>query len=533
MEEFNDQEKAILKDHFSNVDKQVFIITTPSQVDRGALMSRYSRSSKSMRRIFLDEFYKNPERGEKFYDKVLVEYGDDSVAELGLVQVAIENISNIAVKTIEDRRIGLSYLEKSTRYVRFDKKVNGSWLYYKDPKIMSKYDKIYCYSCDLAFETYSKLLDPMISYLKETKPIDDMPFKDSISNKEVKFSMLKEEEDIKAAEKVYEASIKASALDILRFLLPASTLTNLAIAGNARAFEYLLSILYASELDEEKRIADMLYDELNNYLPAFLKRVKGKHGLELQDYIKRTREDCVKIVSKYVKGNYSNNSNVRLVDYDEDAEVKVVAAILYQYSNVSLNECLMIAKGLNDIQRQEVINTYIKHRKNRRHRVGRAFEVAYYTFDLTTNFGIFRDLHRHRILTLERQLLNTNLGYEMPEEFNAINASKEFKECMEASKEAYDAIAKDYPYQAQYAVAFAYRYNYFIKLNLREAYHMIELRTSKQGHPYYRRVAQEMYKQIYSIHKNLVKDMFVDMKDYALARIEQEKRKFEKLKSIS
>lgn len=527
MEEFTDDEKNILKEHFSNLDKDVFIITTPRQVDRGALMSRYSRSSKNMRRIFLDEFLNNPERGEEFYNKVLLEYGDDSVAELGLVQVAVEDISNIAVKTIEDRRIGLSYLEKSTRYVRFNQKENGKWKYYIDQKL-ERYS-VYRESCDLAFETYARLLDPLINYIKEIEPIDEMMFKDSQSNKQVPFTMLKDEDDIKAAEKAYNISIRASALDILRFLLPASTLTNVAIAGNARAFEYLLSILYASELDEEKMIANLLYEELNKSLPAFFRRVNSNYGLELQAYIKNTRDECRRIVSKYINEEIEEQT-VKLIDYDNDAEDKIVAAILYQYADgQSLNQLLKIVKKLSDAEKYSIIDAYLKHRKNRRHRVGRAFELVYYTLDLSTNYGIFRDLHRHRVLTLERQLLNTKLGYDMPEEFMAVG-EKEFKECMNASRDAYQTIAKEDKYHAQYAVAFSYRYPYFMKMNLREAYHLIELRTSRQGHPYYRKVAQEMYKQIYNVHKNLVKNMFVDMNDYRLSRIEAEKRKEEKLR---
>ncbi|MEM2856854.1 MAG: FAD-dependent thymidylate synthase [Candidatus Nitrosocaldaceae archaeon] len=525
--EFTEEEKKILKEHFSNVDKQVFIITTPKQIDRGALMSRYSRSSKSMRRIFLDEFLNNPNRGAEFYERVLIEYGDDSVAELGLLQVGIEGISNIAIKSIEDRRIGLSYLEKSTRYVRFDQKINGRFQYYIDDRL-SKYRE-YEEACNLAFETYSKLFDSMVSYLKESIRIDEMQFKDS-DGIEKRFDMLKDKEAIKAAERIYEASIKASSLDRLRYLLPASTLSNLAISGNARAFEYLLIILYASKLDEEKRIASMLYDELNSYLPAFFKRVNSKFGLELQQYIINRRDTNI---AKYIDEEPEMRDGIKLIDYDDDAEIKIISGILYQYANNhSLSQLLKIAKRLSVEERIEIIDAYLKHRKNRRHRVGRAFELAYYTFDLVTDYGIFRDLHRHRILTLSRQLLNTRLGYILPKEFIMIDAEKEFKECMDASNKAYEVIASEDRYLAQYAVSFAYKYAYFIKLNLREAYHLIELRTSKQGHPYYRKIAQDMYKLIYNVHKNLVKNMFVDMNDYELSRFESEKRKEEKLRML-
>src|SRR5216117_4391339 len=132
VDDFSSEETPILKKHFSNVDKPVFALITPRQVDRGALMSRYSRSDKTMRKIFLDEFVTNPNRGEEFYNKILSEYGDDSVAELGEAQIGVEWISNIAAKKIEDQRIGLSYLEKSSRYIPFDQKVGNMYKYYRD-----------------------------------------------------------------------------------------------------------------------------------------------------------------------------------------------------------------------------------------------------------------------------------------------------------------------------------------------------------------------------------------------------------------
>jgi len=172
LSEFSNSEKQSLLKHFSNVDDSVFAIISPRQVDRGALMSRYSRTDKSMRKIFLDEFLQNENRGEEFYDKVLLEYGDDSVAELGEAQIAIEGLSNIAVKKIEDRRIGLSYLEKSSRYVAWDKKVNDEFKFYREPEIMnSKYADKYLEACNLDFEVYSKNIQPVINYMQEQEPI--------------------------------------------------------------------------------------------------------------------------------------------------------------------------------------------------------------------------------------------------------------------------------------------------------------------------------------------------------------------------
>src|ERR671935_885021 len=257
LDSFTEDEKSILKIHFSNVDGQVFAITTPKQVDRGALMSRYSRTDKTMRRIFLDEFITNPNRGEQFYEWVLSEYGDDSVAELGGAQIAIEWVSNIAAKKIEDHRIGLSYLEKSSRYVAFDQKINDQYKYHREERIMaSPYADQYLQACDHAFDVYSNNIQLMQKFISEKEPIDRFLFFDSNQKKETLYGNLKSDKDIESAKRIYKSVIKAKSLDVLRGLLPASTLTNLGITGNGRAFEYLLSTMYASSLKETKKLAD-------------------------------------------------------------------------------------------------------------------------------------------------------------------------------------------------------------------------------------------------------------------------------------
>src|SRR5574342_124087 len=281
MSEFSDSEKSILDKHFSNTDKHVFAIITPRQVDRGALMSRYSRTDKSMRKIFLEEFLQNKNRGEEFYNRVLLEYGDDSVAELGEAQIAIEGLSNIAVKKIEDRRIGLSYLEKSSRYVAWDKKINGEYKFFKEPKIMnSKFADKYLESCNLDFCVYSKNIQSMISYIQEREPIENQRFRNSSDN-EVPFSNLTDETDIKSATRIYNATIKAKALDVLRGLLPASTLTNVGITGNGRAYEYLLTILYGSKLEEEINLATKIHRELDVVIKSFVRRSDDTYGRRL------------------------------------------------------------------------------------------------------------------------------------------------------------------------------------------------------------------------------------------------------------
>jgi len=530
--DFSDREKSILDQHFSNTDKYVFAITTPRQVDRGALMSRYSRSDKTMRKIFLDEFVTNPNRGKEFYSKILSEYGDDSVAELGEAQIAVEWISNIGAKKIEDQRIGLSYLEKSSRYIPFDHKVSNMYKYYRDDRIIkSKYADQYIESCDHAFDVYSKSINLMQKFISEIEPIDDFVYYDSISKSEKPFHKLTDRQDIESGKKVYNSTIRSKTLDILRNLLPAATLTNLGITGNGRAFEYLLTRLYCSELNELKDLAHLMNSELNCVIPSFIKRVNEKHGKSLQSFMINTNKEISKLTDKYLRNIQPDFSpvGVRLIDYTDskDAEVKIVSAILYENAHgQSLHDIIKLVESFPQERRNEIILAYTKFRENRRHRPGRAFEMVEYLFEMFTNFGMFRDLHRHRILTIERQLLSTKHGYDIPNEIIDSGIEKDFKDCMYLSDNVYQNIAKTMPIEAQYAVNFAYRYPYFIKINLRELYHMIELRTSAQGHPDYRYICQQIYKKINDIHPILTKGMkFVNLNEYKLGRFDTEKRK--------
>ncbi len=536
MSEFSIEEEKILSNHFSNTDGNVFAITTPRQVDRGALMSRYSRTDKSMRRIFLDEFLQNENRGEEFYNRVLLEYGDDSVAELGEAQIAIEGLSNIAVKKIEDRRIGLSYLEKSSRYVAWNKKVNGEYRFYREPTLMkSKFSDLYLETCNFSFDVYSKNIEPMINYIREKYPIEKYTFKNSKDGTEKPFSELKEDKDIKSANMIYNGSTKAKALDILRGLLPASTLTNVGITGNGRAFEYLLTILASSELEEERNLASKIKKELDTTIKAFVRRADDKYGKAFQDYLKKVKKTS-RIITKEIKPKIISGVITQLVEYESEKTAidKIITSVIYEQSHsTSYNMIMQQIKKLSNKKKIQIINKFANLRKNRRHRPSRAFENVYYTFDLLNNFGMFRDFHRHRALTLERQLLTTDHGYTIPVEIKILGIEKDYVECMKKTKQTFDKIRIKHPEQGQYVVNFAYNYPYFMKFNLREACHLIELRTVPQGHIDYRRVAQQMFKEVNRVHPNLSKIIkFVDLKEYDLERFESEKRIEEKRKNL-
>ena len=532
MPKFSNNEKSILKKHFSNTENSVFAIITPKQVDRGALMSRYSRTDKDMRRVFLDEFLRNKNRGEEFYTRVLLEYGDDSVAELGSAQIAIEGLSNIAVKKIEDRRIGFSYLEKSSRYVSWDKKINGKYKFYREPTIMkTRYADKYLDACNLDFEIYTKNIQPMLKLIREKDSIENYSFRDK-SGKEKKFSQLKDQDKIKSASRIYNAATKAKALDALRSLLPASTLTNVGITGNGRAFEYLLTILFSSELDEERKLASQIKHELDKTVKSFVRRANDKYGKALQLYLTNITEISQKISKRYAVGIPRRGNKVRLVgcDSESDSINNVITGLIYEQSpSISFDKIQKSVKKISSKEKIKIINDLAAIRKNRRHRPPRAFEMVNYTFDLVTNYGMFRDFHRHRTLTLERQLLTTDNGFDIPNEVTELGIKKDFNDCMAFTKDVFNLIRRKNPVQGQYVVNFAYNYPYFMNMNLREATHLIELRTVPQGHPDYRKVAQKMFNSIKTKHPILSQIMkYVDLNEYELERFESEKRTEEK-----
>jgi thymidylate synthase ThyX len=409
--------------------------------------------------------------------------------------------------------------------------VAGHYRYVREGRIMSsRFADLYIKACDLSFDTYSRSLPVLQKYLEEREPIDKFSFFDSGSKTEKPFGQLKAQSDIEAAKRIYRVTVRAKALDLLRGLLPASAMTNVGITGNGRAFEYLLTIMYGSRLEELRSLAGQLFDELNSVIPSFVRRANDRYGQALQQYMSKTENEVRDLVRRHLSGMQVEAcpAQVRLVEHGDNtaAEVRVASAILYeQAQGRTLDMIMKHVRSMPEGDRHQIIRSYTKHRENRRHRPGRAYEMVDYTFELFTNFGMFRDLHRHRVLTMERQLLSTRHGYDMPAEIDDAGIGKGFADCMDFSRQAYEAISQEMPEEAQYAVNFAYRYPYFIKMNLREACHMVELRTAPQGHPDYRKVCQEMFSQIRQVHPVLAEGIkFADMNSYELERLGSEKR---------
>lgn len=542
-EKFTATEEKNLSPFFTNLNEPVFGLKLPQEV-AGALFSRYSRSTKSLRRTFLDEFLGDPElalkellggeqlqgdqslaikKARAFYDRVLVGYGDDSVAQLGGAHIACENISNVAANLLEDARIGIAPLEKSTRYVRFDQKdENGDYLFYREPKIMtSPYATAYLEVMNLLFETYSRQLDPMIESVKRSLPIEEIELRDPQTGGSLSYAAALRDEKLKRwAESAYRATVRAQACDVLRGYLPAATLTNVGLFGVGQAFEHLLTKLYSHELMEAKNLAATIHRELDKLIPSFVKRARPS------DYLAETFSATRTLTATLVSEPPTETRDaVALVNYDPKAEENVIAAILYPQSSHPLEQLKRLAAKLSHEERTRILDEYLKRRRHRRDKPGRALEQVDYTFDILGNLGLYRDLHRHRILTQERQDFTTVHGYDTPREIIEAGFKAEFDRCMERAAEMYEKIRRDLPVEAQYVVPFAFKIRWYMKMNLREAVHIGELRTMPQGHPDYRFIVQEMWRKIQKVHPTLAEcAKFIDSKTYRLGRLQSELR---------
>lgn len=486
-DEFTASEADILRRYFTNLDQPVFALVNLPEVVKGALFARYSRSAKSLRRLFLDEFVEDLDisgdesidatiglrRAEELYDRVFFQYGDDSVAQLGGVHLACEQASNVLTKVLEWGRL-MSYLEQSTRYIRYDERLGGRYRYFRDPELLnSVHGTRYVGDLDRMFDAYSSLIPVMEQFFRNAVP--------------------KKTND---ADIAYRMAIRAKALDSIRGMLPAASMSNVGIYASGQAYEALLLRMRASSLPEARNYSDLMLRELRKVIPSFLKRVDLPDRGELTSSYMSDNTEAMQAISEQLVSSSSEPaqaSEVDLVDFDPDAEVKLVTAMLYPTTNVSERDLVEQVRNMSVDERLRVMKAYVGERKNRRHRPGRALERVDYRFDILGDYGAFRDLQRHRMLTIDWQPLSTRHGYVMPEALEMVRKTKPFEDAMERSADLYEALIEDFPAQAPYAVALGYRIRYSMQMNARSAMHVLELRSAAQGHPTYRSVAQQMH----------------------------------------
>jgi thymidylate synthase ThyX len=427
------------------------------------------------------------------------------VAQLGGVHLACEGASNILTKVLEWGRL-MAYLEQSTRYVPYDDRPGGRFRYHVPRELEGPLRARYAAALDGAFTTYAAWLPRLRDFYAARYP-----------------------RAAGESEGVYRASIRAKALDTARGLLPAATTSNVGLFGTGQAYEQLLLRMRASPLAEAQECAALMLAELRKVMPAFLRRVDmpGRGGA-WSAYLAATRAAVETTAGRLLAGaKVEAGEEVALTDFDPEGEVKVVAAALYAVSSLGDDQLLAAARRMSEDERRRVLDAYVGARGNRRHKPGRAFERTSYRFDILGDYGAFRDLQRHRLLTLEWQRLSPAHGFAIPEDIREAGGAGDWQRVMDEAAATWEAIdGGGLPEVAPYAVSMAYRVRFTMQMNAREAMHVIELRTAPQGHPAYRRICQSMHRLIaeQAGHRAIAAAMrFADHSEVALERLEAER----------
>ncbi len=489
VETFTDEERALLAPHFTNLDRPVFALVNLPETVKGALFARYSRYQGTLRRLFLDEFVDDVagataaawdgaegERAATLYERIFLGYGDDSVAQLGGAHVACEWTSNVLTKILQRPRLG-AYLEQSTRYIAYDAPMpGGAYRYYSDPELGPEYRS----AMDELFSTYSAALPEVTAWAAERFPRgDDEP------------------------ETAHARAIKAKSLDLLRGLLPAASLSHMGIFATGQTYEQLVLHLLAHPLPEAQAYGRMILDELKAVMPSFVARVeRPDRGGEWVSYLQERDEAARSWAARLGldRPAADRGPSVRLLEVDGDVQ-RLLAALLFEASAASEEQARIAVASLSAEQQGELLGDLVGERRNRRYRPGRGLETLRYRFEIVSDYGAFRDLQRHRMLTCQWQTLSPGLGAGVPEEVDAAGQGDAYRRALERSRDEHDRLVEaGLERAAPYALCLGYRIRYVLELNAREAMQLIELRSGREGHPTYRAVAHEMHAQIEAVH---------------------------------
>ncbi len=547
MPQFTEEELETLKQYVTNPEGTIFAVHGLSGII-GPAYARYSRAKGSFLETFLKEFLKEGKldgvKAREVIERILVAYGDDSVGELEGGHVSFEEISVLATKEIQDRRIGGSPIEQSTRYVVYDQTDSeGRFRYLRPAEIMrSRHAKAYEQLMDDLFSAYTDLVEPMQEFYRTRKPLESAEYDIRGNGETQRLSDLADEKEIKAFKLTHKFDLRTKTCDTIRVLLPASVRTNVGMFGNGRFYQNVLTHLYSHELEEMRDIAQRAHAELNKIMPVFVKRAKANaYVLETRGSMKRVAEklfagiapqsnaQSVLLLPREIEDAAKLSSSENIVSrYEEIFAVNMIAQMLFSYLSHPISQIRGVVCGLSRSQREEIVHAYYGNRTTRRDRPGRALEYGYdLTFELEADFGSYRDLERHRMLTQERQLLSPHIAFVMPEELKEAGFEESVCVLKERSCALYEEIAADLGREvAQYAVLFGFHIRWIMGMNDREAMHLLELRTVPQGHPSYRDVCQKMHAEI--LKKRAAwrgKAMkFVDYDHYYFARADSEAR---------
>ncbi len=430
------------------------------------------------------------DRARAFHEKWVVGYGHSSVAEHAMVHVAVEDVSILVSKVIEDARLA-SFTEKSTRYVPFD----TSRFITPDVFRSGPGQAVYAEAIAVLMDTYSRLMEPLTEHFLAVHPVREGQ-----------------------TERGRMTSCKAQACDVLRYLLPAATLTNIGMTVNARALEGLLVKMLSHPLEEARRYGGRIKDEARKIVPTLIKYA------DRSEFRAETERDMEREAGSLWPGSPGAgqrttppDSRVRLVRYDEDGADRVLTALLFSVTNRSAAEVEAKVAGMGRAEASRILNGYVA-RRGRHDQPLRAFEETRYLFEVTVDYGAYRDIQRHRMAGQYPQRLTADLGCERPEGIDDAGMGADFDRAMDSAAEAWRILAVDHPEEAQYVLPLGFRKRFLMSMNLRELHHFISLRSARQGHTSYRRVAQDMYQEVLRVHPELASAIRVDLSDYVLSR---------------
>src|SRR6266702_7624122 len=362
---WTDRDRHFLRAFATNPDGVVSVLRNLPPEITGALCSRASRAACSLLEVFLREYIDpivngedsqigkeledtvrflrehgfkrilNNQRAQAFYSKWLSQYGDDSIAQVTGTHVIVWGMSQVAMKFVEDQRIGLEPIEKSTRYVNFGSKVGGRYLYYIPKPDLERLGLVseYKTTMDGLFETYVALLPRLQDWLR--KNFDE---KDSILEKK--------------------------AFDTLRGLLPMATLGQVAFRGNAQALEYLVNRTARHPLGELRWLSSEIKRELDKEIPSLLLRVTDEKSKDYQTYLSQRYQEVRDHLGEG-SPNSGSKAEVRLVEYDPESETKILAAIIFQQTHGTWDEAMNRARTLDDDSKRELFERYLFKRSAR------------------------------------------------------------------------------------------------------------------------------------------------------------------------
>ncbi|MFI5240211.1 MAG: FAD-dependent thymidylate synthase [Candidatus Saccharimonadia bacterium] len=480
-----------------------------------AAMARLSRRGDDMRITYLDEFAGKNEQADALIGRVVTAYGDDSVQQLVGIHLVVENASNLLTKLLEWGRLG-AYLEQSTRYIFFDKlDESGKYKFYT-PTDLAALTIEYDQTLTQIFELYSRIVRGVTAYVRNqhAEPTD------------------------KSEKVAWQGATRAQACDAARPVLPVATKATVGLFLSAQALESLIIHLESDPLPEAQAIGKQILDESRKVLPAFLERTDvPERGGAAVAYRATGRSNLRKLADKYIKDDHLIPIDaVTLVSYWPKNEYDLIPEILFESSNAPLESIYEQVSKLTAEQKSEILATAIGERLNRRHKPGRSFEIPHYEFQITGDYGTFRDLQRHRIVDgFEWQRLTPDIGYDIPDLIKAAGFEKDFIEAFNLSENLYKTMqAKGFSAEAQYATLLGHKMRYRFMLNARASFHFLELRTSPQGHPGYRKICQHMFNKIAEVHPNIASSMkFINEgEDPGLTRLAAERATQFKLEQL-